>query len=276
MNDELALLGLLALGFGLGTYGTIVGLGGGFILVPVLLFLYPDYEPEHLTAISLLVVWANTTSGSVAYARQGRIDYVTGLLFASASAPGVLAGVFLVDFVPERTFTIAFALVLLALAAVAVRGPPRGIRQPLSGQGVIIRQVELPEGTYRYGYRLWQGLALSVVVGLVSSLLGIGGGAVYVPVMISTLHFPVMLATATSQFILSFMSGGASVVHFAKGTLSGDQLVKAASLGLGTVPGAQFGARLAERIKARTVIRLLVAGLLLLSFRLFVKGLTGS
>ena len=276
MNDELELLGLAGLGFAVGTYGTIVGLGGGFILVPVLLFLYPDYDPEHLTAISLFVVWTNTTSGSVAYARRGRIDYVTGLLFAASAAPGVLAGVFLVDFVPERAFTIAFALVSLALAAVAVRGPPRGIRQPLSGRGVIIRQIALPEGTYRYGYRLWQGAALSLVVGLVSSLLGIGGGAVYVPVMISTLHFPVMLATATSQFILAFMSGGASVVHLAKGTLSGDQLVKAAALGLGTIPGAQFGARVAQQIKTRNVVKLLVAGLLLLSLRLILKGTTGS
>ena len=276
MNDELELLGLAALGFAVGTYGTIIGLGGGFILVPVLLFLYPEYDPEHLTAVSLLVVWANTTSGSIAYARQRRIDYVTGLLFAASSAPGVLAGVFLVDFVPERAFTIMFALLLLALAAIAVRGPPRGIRQPLSGRGVVIRQVVTPEGTYRYGYRLWQGAVLSLGVGLVSSLLGIGGGAVHVPVMISTLHFPVMLATATSQFTLAFMSGGGSVVHLVKGTLSGDQLVKAAALGVGTVPGAQLGARIAQRIKARTVIKLLVAGLLILSFRLFLKGIAGS
>ena len=276
MNVELELLGLAVLGFAVGTYGTIIGLGGGFILVPVLLFLYPDYDPEHLTAISLLVVWANTTSGSIEYARQGRIDYVTGLLFAASSAPGVLAGVFLVDFVPERTFTIIFALLLLALAAVAVHGPPRGIRPPLSGRGVIIRQTVTAEGTYRYGYRLWQGAALSLVVGLASSLFGIGGGAIHVPVMISTLHFPVMLATATSQFILAFMSGGGSVIHLAKGTLSGEQLVRAAALGVGTVPGAQLGARLAQRIKARTVIKLLVIGLLILSFRLFLKGIAGS
>ena len=276
MNDELELLGLAGLGFAVGTYGTIVGLGGGFILVPVLLFLYPDYDPEHLTAISLFVVWTNTTSGSIAYARQGRIDYLTGLLFAASSAPGVLAGVFLVDFVPQRAFTIAFALLLLALAAVAVRGPPRGIRQPLSGRGVIVRQMVTAEGTYRYGYRLWQGVILSLGVGLISSVLGIGGGAVHVPVMISTLHFPVMLATATSQFILAFMSGGASVAHLAKGTLSGDQIVKAAALGVGTVPGAQLGAHMAGRMKARTVIRLLVAGLLVLSFRLFLKGIAGS
>jgi Sulfite exporter TauE/SafE len=64
---ELELIGLVALGFAVGTYGTIIGLGGGFILVPALLLLYPDYDPEQFTAISLAVVFANTTSGSISY-----------------------------------------------------------------------------------------------------------------------------------------------------------------------------------------------------------------
>jgi uncharacterized membrane protein YfcA len=276
MNDALELLGLAALGFAVGTYGTIIGLGGGFILVPVLLFLYPDYDPEHLTAISLLVVWANTTSGSIAYARQRRIDYVTGLIFAASSAPGVVVGVFLVDVLPKRAFTILFSLLLLGLAWLALRGPPRGIRPPLSGRGVLVRTVVLPEGTYRYGYRLWQGIVLSMGVGLVSSLFGIGGGAIHVPAMISVLHFPVPFAVATSHFTLAFMSGGATIVHLLNGTLKGSQLVKGVALAVGAVPGAQLGAWIAHRTRPRTIIKLLVAGLLLLSFRLFLKGVAGS
>lgn len=272
---ELELLGLAALGFAVGTYGTIIGLGGGFILVPALLLLYPEYDPQRFTAISLAVVWANSTSGSIAYARQRRIDYVTGMLFAVSSAPGVVTGVVLVDLMPERAFTIVFALLLLALAAVSLRGPPRGIRQPLSGPGIIVRQMAAPEGTYRYGYPLWQGVTLSMGVGLVSSLFGIGGGAIHVPAMITMLHFPVQFAVATSQFILAFMSGGGTAVHLATGTLAGDQLVKAVALGAGTVPGAQTGAWLSRRMKGRTVVRLLVAALLLLAARLLVRGIAG-
>jgi uncharacterized protein len=267
--------GLIALGFAVGTYGTMVGLGGGFILVPVLLLLYPTYDPERITAISLAVVCANTISGSIAYARQRRIDYVTGAIFALASAPGVVAGVLLVDLMPERAFTIVLATLLLALAVLTLRGPPRGIRPPLSGRGVIVRSLASPEGTYRYGYRLWQGVALSLAVGLVSSLFGIGGGVIHVPAMISLLHFPVQFAVATSQFILAFMSGGGTALHLANGTFSGDQLAKTAALAGGTVPGAQVGAWLARGMKARTIVRLLVAGLVILSARLFVKGITG-
>lgn len=275
MGDALEFMGLVALGFAVGTYGTIIGLGGGFILVPVLLFVYPQYEPEQFTAISLAVVWANTTSGSMAYARQRRIDYVTGLIFAASSGPGVLAGVFLVDLVPKRGFTIIFALLLLALAVLALKGPPRGIRPPLAGSGVVVRSVVTPQGIYRYGYRLWPAISLSMGVGLVSSLFGIGGGAIYVPAMISMLHFPVQFAVATSQFILAFMTGGATVTHLIKGTLTGEHLVRAVALGAGTVPGAQAGAYIARRMKGRTVVRLLVAALLLLAGRLLLKGIMG-
>jgi uncharacterized membrane protein YfcA len=275
MGEELKLAGLVVLGFAVGTYGTIIGLGGGFIMVPILLFLYPDYDPEEITAISLAVVCANTISGSIAYARQGRIDYVTGAIFAAASAPGVIAGVFLVEVVPERAFTIVLALMLLALAALAMRGMPRTVRPPLRGPGVIVRTFSAPEGTYRYGYRLWQGVILSAGVGLVSSLFGIGGGAIHVPAMISLLHIPVQFAVATSQFILAFMSGGGTIIHLANGTLAGDQLTKTVALAAGTIPGAQTGAWLARRMRPRTVVVLLTAALLLLSARLLILGIAG-
>jgi uncharacterized membrane protein YfcA len=275
MGDALEVIGLLVLGFCVGTYGTIIGLGGGFILVPALLFLYPGYDPEHVTAISLAVVWANSTSGSIAWGRQRRIDYLTGAIFAVSSLPGVLAGVFLGGVVPERPFTVVFALLMFALAMLAVRGPPRGIRPPLAGSGVVVRTMAAPEGTYRYGYRLWQAVSLSLGVGIISSLFGIGGGAVHVPAMISILHFPIQFAVATSQFVLTFMSGGATAVHLLNGTLAGDQLAKAVALGAGTIPGAQAGAYLAGRMKTRTVVRLLVAALLLLAVRLLLKGVAG-
>jgi len=272
---ELELLGLILLGFAVGTYGTIIGLGGGFILVPVLLSLYPDYEPEEFTAISLAVVWANTTSGSLAYAYQRRIDYQTGLIFALASAPGVIAGVFLVDLLPKRAFTLLFAVLLMVLAVTSLRSKPRAIRQPLSGPGIIVRSLFSEGRTYRYAYPLWQGVTLSLGVGLVSSLFGIGGGAIQVPAMITLLHFPVLFAVATSQFILVFMSGGATIVHLASGTLAGDQLVKAVAVGAGTLPGAQVGARMAARMKPRRVLLLMGGALLLLATRLLVKGLAG-
>jgi uncharacterized protein len=80
-------LWLIALGFVLGAFGTLIGVGGGFVLAPVLLLLYPRAEPETLASISLAVVFLNAMSGSYAYARMKRIDYKAGLLFAAATIP---------------------------------------------------------------------------------------------------------------------------------------------------------------------------------------------
>jgi len=269
---ELELITLVLLGFGIGLYGTIIGLGGGFILVPFLLLLYPEYEPEEVTSISLAVVFATATSGSIEYARQRRIDYLTGMLFAASAAPGVVAGTLLVSVVPQRTFTLLFGVLLMGLAWLALRGRTPGIRRPLTGGGILRRTIVMPEGTYRFAYRIWQGLTISLVVGLISSTFGIGGGAIHVPAMIMMLHFPIQFAVATSQFILVFMSGGASAIHLANGTLSGDALWQALSVAGGTVPGAQVGARVAGRLKGRTILVLLGTALAALSVSLLVKG----
>lgn len=272
----LELLGLVALGLVVGAYGTIIGAGGGFILVPVLLFVYPDYGPERVTAISLAVVCANATSGSIAYGRARRIDYLTGVLFAGSSVPGVVAGAIVVHWVPERVFSTLFGLMLLVLAAVSVRGRGASVRPPERGPGVLVRRLEDPEGrTYVYAYRMWQGVLLSVAVGFISSLFGIGGGVIHVPAMIILLHIPVQYAVATSHFVLAFMSGGGSIVHLIDGSLGGDQLLKAGALAAGAIPGAQIGARVAHRIHSRHVLLMLAVAIVVLGVRLLAKGIVG-
>ena len=272
----LELLGLAALGVFIGGYGTIIGAGGGFVLVPILLLVYPSYDPEEITSISLFVVSLNAVSGSVAYWRQHRIDYITGLIFAACAAPGVIAGAFAVNYLPERVFTAIFGLMLLGLAAVSSRGRTASIRAPLRGAGVLVRRVSDTEGrTYVYAYRVWQAAIMAVGIGFVSSLFGIGGGVIQVPAMTMLLHIPVQFATATSLFSLSFMSGGGSAIHAANGTLAGDHLVQAIALAAGAVPGAQLGAFVAQRLRGRQIILLLASTVGLLGLRLIVKAIAG-
>jgi uncharacterized membrane protein YfcA len=267
---------LAALGFGVGAYGTIIGAGGGFILVPLLLFIYPDYSPEQVTAISLAVVWANATSGAIAYARQRRIDYVTGLIFAAASVPGVVGGALVVQFVPERLFSLLFAALLLSMAALIVQPRPSGIREPRRERGLLVRTMVMRDGvSYRYSYKLWQALLLSVAIGFLSSLFGVGGGVIHVPMMIMLFRIPIELAVATSHLILALMAGGGTIVHLGTGALSGEQLAQAAALGAGAVPGAQAGAWLAHRMPAQRVLPLLALALVVLAIRLFVRGALG-
>ena len=269
---------LIPLGFAVGTFGTLVGAGGGFVLVPVLLLLYPHEDAASITSISLMVVFFNATSGSIAYARLKRIDYFTGLVFAAAATPGSIAGAYMVGAVPRQTFDVLFGVILLLLAAYTAwaAGRTAAIRTPVRGWGVTTRTMPGEEGqTFRYSYNLPQGIAYSVGVGFISSLLGIGGGVIHVPIMITLLRFPVHVAVATSHFVLALISFSGVAVHLSNGDLEGANLVRALLLAVGVVPGAQAGARLAQRLHGPLIVRLLAIALVALGARLIMAGTLG-
>ncbi|MGE3075986.1 MAG: sulfite exporter TauE/SafE family protein [Dehalococcoidia bacterium] len=269
---------LIILGVAVGTFGTLVGAGGGFVLVPVLLFIYPDKDPETITAISLFVVWANATSGSIAYGVQKRIDYRSGGWFAVATLPGAVAGAIVVAYIPRRTFDGMFALVLVLLGGLLLfRRATQAIQPPVTGWSTVQRTITDKQGhTYRYSFQMWKGVAISSVVGFMSSLLGIGGGVIHVPVMATVLHFPVHVAAATSHFVLAFMALEGTAVHFSTGALKWDQsLVQAVMLAIGAVPGAQIGAYLSRHVHDAHIIRALAVGLVLVGLRLGLKAIQG-
>ena len=266
---------LIPLGVAVGTFGTLVGAGGGFVLVPVLLLLFPEREPDVITSMSLLVVCANAASGSFAYGRQRRIDYSSGVWFALGTFPGAIVGALAVGFAPRRLFDATFATVLsiLGLYLIARRGTT-AIQPPIRGRGVVRRDITDRAGQhFVYSFQLWKGVLISAGVGFISSLLGIGGGVIHVPIMATVLHFPIHIATATSQFVLAFMSGEGTAVHLLTGTLGWDRaLTQAALIAAGAVPGAQVGARLARRMHGPAIVRALAVSLVLVGARLGLKA----
>lgn len=269
---------LIPLGVLVGTFGTLVGAGGGFLLVPVLLLVYPHARPDTITAMSLFVVCANASSGSVAYARQGRIDYRSGGWFALATLPGAIAGAVVVGYIPVRAFDGIFAVALITIGGFLIfRSRETAIQAPPAGRGVVRRQITDRKGnTFAYSFQLWKGVFLSLGVGFVSSLLGIGGGIIHVPVMATMLHFPVHIATATSHFVLAFMAGEGTAFHFFDGTLGWNiALARAALIGAGAIPGAQLGAVLSHRLHGDAIIRALAGALVLVGARLALKAVTG-
>jgi uncharacterized membrane protein YfcA len=267
---------LIPLGFAVGAYGTIVGAGGGFLLVPLLLIIYPDADPAEITSISLAAVFFNAISGSAAYARLRRIDYRSGLIFAAASLPSAVAGALIIDYVPRAGFDLVFGLILLAIGAYVLyaTGRRQVMRTPQSGRWVHTRTLPStePGETFRWSYNVLYGVGLSAGIGLLSSLLGIGGGIFMVPSMITILRFPVHVATATSTFVLMFMSGEASIVHLGTGTLAGGNIWKAVLISVGVIPGAQAGAALAQRFRGPIIARLLSIALFVVAARLLLSG----
>ena len=267
---------LIITGFLIGIFGTLIGAGGGFILVPLLILSYPKLGPESITAISIAIVAANAISGSIAYARSGRIDYKAGTVFAFFTIPGSILGVLTTQFIPRNIFNILFGFLLIALSAYLF------IRQnkPLSP---IIEQsykkrwkhhvlTDTSGITYRYTYNQTRGIIISILVGYISAVLGIGGGIIHVPALVQWLQFPVFIATATSHFILAIMATVSVIVHAMKGSYSDPEILNmVVGLTIGVIPGAQIGALLSHKIKSATIIRVLAICLGLIGIRILLS-----
>ncbi len=265
---------LVPIGFGVGTFGTLIGAGGGFILVPVLLVLYPTAKPATITSISLAVVAMNATAGSIAYALERRIDFRTGIVFAAASVPGAILGAIVVGYIPRHLFAGIFGTALILLALLVIFRPARrSERDPEARPGMVTRVLTDANGhRYEYHFYQWQGILISTAVGFISSLLGIGGGIIHVPAMVLILNFPAHIATATSHFVLAIMASTGTAVHIVQGDLAyGLGLRRAMLLALGVIPGALVGARLSRRVHGALIVRLLGFALLLVGVRLILS-----
>jgi uncharacterized membrane protein YfcA len=190
-----ALLGFI--GIFVGAFGTLIGAAGGFILVPILLYLYPQETPAAITSITLTVAFFNALSGSIAYRRLRRIDYRSGLLFSLASVPGAIIGVSITAYLNRGIFETIFGAILLLAAAYLLVAPHLKYRPDFAQQGHTIRKLADAQGnTYHYSFSLLRGMAIAFGAGLISGLLGIGGGIIHVPALTQILAFPTHIATS--------------------------------------------------------------------------------
>jgi hypothetical protein len=256
-----SLLWFIPLGFAVGAVGTLLGAGGGFLLAPLLLLLYPRESPVVIASISLAVVFFNAASGSVAYARMKRINYRAGLLFAAAAVPGALLGAWSTYFVPRSVFDAICGALMFAAGANLFLHPVAPDAGPGSGAP--------EEASTPPRYNSYLGSGISAIVGYVSSMLGIGGGFIHVPAMVRLLNFPVHTATATSHFILAIMALTGTIAHLAMGSFDHRGFRQTALLSIGVIVGAQVGARLSNLVSGSRIVRGLAVVLLLVGASVF-------
>ena len=265
---------LIPLGFIIGTYGTLIGAGGGFVLMPVLLLLYPKESPELLTSISLAVVFFNALSGTLAYARMRRVDYKSGLMFSTATIPGAILGAFSVTYIPRRLFDVAFGILMVAVSIfLLLRSDVRKNTGKKNNKYHFVRNLVEANGTcHTFSYNAIIGIGYSIFVGYISSLLGIGGGIIHVPILVCLLSFPAHIATATSHFTLAIMALTGTIVHIATGIFS-HGIRRTIFLAIGVLFGAQLGASLSSRIHGGWIIRSLAIALGLVGIRILIMAL---
>jgi len=256
---------LIALGFLVGSFGTLIGAGGGWLLVPILLLGY-HFPPPVAVGTSLALVFLNALSGSIAYLRQRRVDLSLGWKFAAATVPGAIGGAFLTRVLSLQVFSLAFAIVLLAIAVFLFSGLSMAPSSRAERRWISDASGE----THVYHVDVWKGVLVSVVVGFMSSVLGIGGGIIHVPFLIVACSLPVHVATATSHFVLSISAFVGAATFLALGQVN---LETTALMGIGVLLGAQVGARVSLQTSAVALRRLLAGALALVGVRMVFHAL---
>ncbi len=263
---------MLVMGFVIGCYGTIVGIGGGPLIVPVLLFFF-DWPTEDVVASSLFVVFLNSLSGTIGYAAQRRIDYKGGLAFALAALPGAVLSSFVHHLVDISSFDTIFAVFLLMLAGytwvrVQWLGVPARPPRPRK-QGHLRRVVIVDRFLQKHAFFCDDDLGISVnfFLGFLAGFLGIGGGVFQVPILIFLLGFPIHVAAATSHFVTMLTSAFALAPNLVLGNV---HFAATAWFGLGVVVGAQMGAKVASRLRAKAILGLFAAVLVAFAVRLLL------
>lgn len=238
---------LLLIGFLASTYGVIIGAGGGFIFVPLLLIFY-DIPPAMAAGTGLCIALLSGVSGIFGYIKQKRIQYRIGLLLAAGAIPGTLLGNQLVRIVPETLFLWLFALMLVALGFFLL------IKKPKDETNQVKEQ--LPH---------WLLPIIGVGVGTMSSFFGVGGGFLVVPILIYLIGMRMHLATATSIFSLVLYSTAGVITPMISGNI--DWFVFT-WVGVGVLMGSQLGAYISTKLKAIFITRMLAAVVIIMGVSL--------
>ncbi|MDQ0257621.1 putative membrane protein YfcA [Evansella vedderi] len=268
----LGILGLIA-----AIFGSILGLGGGIIIVPTLMIL-SNYSailngitPQIAVGTSLMVMIFTALSSTLAYLKQKTVDYKSAFIFFIGSGPGALFGVWMNKGIQVDAFLILFGLFIILVSFILmVRKHIKPLSRHPSG---IKREYINPSGkSIHYGYEPIIAIPIAFIVGICSGLFGIGGGSLMVPAMIILFGFPAHIAVATSMLMIFLSSIVSSISHISLGNV--DWLYALALLP-GAWVGGQMGAAINRRMTSDSIVNLLRFFLIIIGIRLIYQGYTG-
>lgn len=245
---------ILLIGLFSGAYGIMVGAGGGFILVPALLIIM-KMPPEIAAGTGLVVVLINALSGVSGFIKQRRIDYGLIVFIIIGALPGSFVGVLLAQTLSVDLFYGAFASMLITLGLFLLwknRGEEQAATLETSVQMTSQRKVSL--------------ILVGILMGIVSTFFGIGGGWLMVPILIYIYGLAPHRATATSIFALCLYSMIGVVIHIYNGNVDWSAALWG---GAGALIGAQVGVYVSNRISGKLIIQFLSILLLVIGVKMF-------
>jgi uncharacterized membrane protein YfcA len=281
--DVVVGLVMIGAGIGAGAFGSLLGLGGGILLVPLLTLGF-DLPLREAAGISLICVIVTSSAAASVYLQRHVANLRLGMTLELFTALGAIAGGVLAFTLGERQLDGLFALLLAYVAFTMIRrGDPEPEAVAISG-GAETTEATDPRSDPASvadllgrlsgpGYRvrsLGRGVVGSVGAGIVSALFGIGGGLVKVPVMHLIMGVPLRIATATSNLMIGVTASASAIIYLARGGI--DPYV-AGPTAIGVFVGASVGSRISGRVDVRILRILFTVVLLYTSFAMLQRAL---
>jgi uncharacterized protein len=267
---------VFAISVGAGVLGSLLGLGGGIIVVPALT-LVMRVDIRYAIGASLVSVIATSSGAAAAYVRERMTNLRVAMFLEIATTTGAIMGAYLAGVLGGRWLYVIFGVMMgySALAMFRKRHDPAPdqvhpdrVADRLRLHGSYFDEAADREIVYRVT-RTWLGFVLMYVAGTVSGLLGIGSGALKVPAMDLAMGLPIKVSTATSNFMIGVTAAASAGVYFARGDI--DPFV-AAPVAAGVLLGAMAGPRLLGRLQGRSIRVVFVIVLLWVSLEMLWKG----
>jgi uncharacterized membrane protein YfcA len=268
-------LSLFAICVAAGFFGSLVGLGGGIIVVPALTLIY-GIDIRYAMGASIVSVIATSSGAAAAYVREEMTNLRAAIFLELGTTSGAITGAFLAGTLQGSWLYVTFGLMLAVSGALMLRRHGTGTRPVppdawanrlrLHGKYYDAGRAEMVE--YRVAHtRL--GLVLMYVAGTVSGLLGVGSGVLKVPAMDLAMRIPLKVSTATSNFMIGVTAAASAGVYFARGDV--DPFI-AGPVSLGVVVGAVIGTRVLGKIDSRVLRYVFVAVLFFVAAQMIWKG----
>jgi uncharacterized protein len=269
---------LVAIGsFGAGLLGSLTGLGGGIVIVPMLTLLF-HVDLRYAIGASLISVIATSSGAAAAYVREGYTNVRIGMLLEVATTLGALGGAYLSGVVSTGAIAVVFALVLLYSAYRSAKPLAEHVStvhaDPLANRLRLNGTYPTPEGKRAYVVRrVKAGFSLMFGAGILSGLLGIGSGAVKVLAMDQLMGLPFKVSTTTSNFMIGVTAAASAGVYLHRGYIDP---ALALPVMLGVLGGAMFGSRVLPGAKVRTLRLVFAIVVVFLALEMLYKGTTGA
>lgn len=274
------LIALIVAGLGAGLIGSLLGLGGGILIIPVLVLVL--HVPMHTAiATSLLCVIATSSAAASRNVRRGIANVRLGVTLELATVAGAMLGSAIAGLLAETTLMLIFAVAMLLMVPSMARGIEDEERESAAvGEEEPVRPFHAAfDGAYydpatdtHVEYRLRRfpvAVGVASVGGTLSGLLGIGGGIIKVPVLTMLCDVPMKAAAATSNFVIGVTAVASAIVYYSRGEVS--PLISAASV-LGVFAGSRIGSVISGRIHAERLRKVFAVVMMLVAIQLILKA----